>query len=823
MRRIPFAILSLCFFAVLSSSAPSFRPTGRPAPFRLPSAHGPVSSQLSFNAAAAASSPQGLGPTAIAPTQDGQYAYISFSLSESIFKIRLSDLSVVATADLSAYFPVECTTMVLDTTEKKLFAYCPTWQKMLVLSTETMSLIRVIDDYRLIGMLRSQFGLRIITWEGGYSVKVLDTETYAVTDFSDFGLGFVSKIREHPTNPNLWYVVAAVTTGGSAPWKVGLYDQAARAWTMFALAPRQQDGEAPGAFLVLPAGNKAYLATMGGWYPDYHAYGWLHAVDLASLRVKAIPIDGAAGCLESDRAGTRLFVGTGWPVPKSNNVLIVDTASDGILGTIPLGTNKFGWSFTQMDDLRRDPVRDNYLYGTSADGNAFLKMDISVPSLIGTLVLNNEAVSPHFFVRRPGQPFGNILIRKSAKSFELSLETAAIQKQVSFPLVRQDMNSYDIGVLSSGNLLIAQGSSFLEVNAATMQVVATRSLPAGTPAISNFTLSGDRTRIYSVAYSGNLANIFLAVNSATFQVEKQMSLTGGGFEFRPFELPGGSKVYALGGLQNGAVVVHVINASGYAIQKTLTYSQAGNLGITTGPNAPYAYDPGSHTLFVGATYVVLAIDTLTDEIKKVIDLRGAAAAIGLNPAQVTLINAVGLAYVPAQNALFIAHLDRSFVSIYDLTSDRFASKVIPLQGYFPSFMFSNDAVSKIYCLNFRSDSISVIDVASRTLEKAMVLDDYVINVYPPMQLTGRKYLNRSLSQAEYINVLTWASNPANLDVAAYRIYAREGTVQALVGEVKSTVFAMEIRKVEADKSYVYAVTAVASDGTESESAIVTIK
>jgi YVTN family beta-propeller protein len=87
-----------------------------------------------------------------------------------------------------------------------------------------------------------------------------------------------------------------------------------------------------------------------------------------------------------------------------------------------------------------------------------------------------------------------------------------------------------------------------------------------------------------------------------------------------------------------------------------------------------------------------------------------------------------------ENYLYIAHLDRSFVSIYDLTNGRFLSKVIPLKGYFPNFLFTNDAYNKIYSLNIRSDNVSVIDVPSKTVEKVIDLHAYLRELYLPIVL-----------------------------------------------------------------------------------------
>jgi DNA-binding beta-propeller fold protein YncE len=129
--------------------------------------------------------PQGLSPIAIAITQNGEYAYIGFDLSEVVFKVRLSDLAIVAEADLSEYFPIESENIVLDESEAKLFVYSPTWQKLIVLDTQTMSVTHTIEDIGLIGMFQSKYGPYLITWSGGTSVKFVNTETYKVTEFVD--------------------------------------------------------------------------------------------------------------------------------------------------------------------------------------------------------------------------------------------------------------------------------------------------------------------------------------------------------------------------------------------------------------------------------------------------------------------------------------------------------------------------------------------------------------------------------------------------------------------------------------------------------------
>jgi len=118
--------------------------------------------------------PQGLSPHAMAITQDGEYAYIGFDLSEVVFKVRLSDLAIVAEADLSEYFPIESEEIALDQNERKLFVSSPTWQKLIVLDTQTMNVIHVMDTLGDVLMIRSQYGPSLITWNGGSTVNGQD-------------------------------------------------------------------------------------------------------------------------------------------------------------------------------------------------------------------------------------------------------------------------------------------------------------------------------------------------------------------------------------------------------------------------------------------------------------------------------------------------------------------------------------------------------------------------------------------------------------------------------------------------------------------------
>ncbi len=162
---------------------------------------------------------------------------------------------------------------------------------------------------------------------------------------------------------------------------------------------------------VLPSGRMAFVSTFTDWYPDgYHARGWVYSVDLAGGGIRSLAVDGAALTVEPSPDGERLYIGTGWPLPNTNNLLIMDTASGQVTGQIPLGVTQYGWHYTQMNDLEIDPGNPRWLYATSTDGNAFIKVDLEnntpaahsgleqrkpPPALLRQATRSNQRVHPH--------------------------------------------------------------------------------------------------------------------------------------------------------------------------------------------------------------------------------------------------------------------------------------------------------------------------------------------------------------------------------------------------------------------------------------------
>ncbi len=101
--------------------------------------------------------------------------------------------------------------------------------------------------------------------------------------------------------------------------------------------------------------------------------------------------------------------------------------------------------------------------------------------------------------------------------------------------------------------------------------------------------------------------------------------------------------------------------------------------------------------------------------------------------------------------------------------------------------------------------------------------NFIRIIYAPLNFTGKKVLNRSLSQAEYINVLNWQANPNNVNIVKYRIYILEGVSKNLLVEQDANAFEYWHRDVEKDKQHIYGICAVNDEDREGDPSYATVQ
>ncbi|UCH95682.1 MAG: S8 family serine peptidase [Candidatus Aminicenantes bacterium] len=93
----------------------------------------------------------------------------------------------------------------------------------------------------------------------------------------------------------------------------------------------------------------------------------------------------------------------------------------------------------------------------------------------------------------------------------------------------------------------------------------------------------------------------------------------------------------------------------------------------------------------------------------------------------------------------------------------------------------------------------------------------LLTLAPPINPSGQQVANRALLRTEYINQLTWESNPLNegKNVSQYKIYVVQGSQLNFLAQVSSSTFSYLHRNVVRHQDITYAFTAVDAEGQES--------
>jgi hypothetical protein len=135
------------------------------------------------------------------------------------------------------------------------------------------------------------------------------------------------------------------------------------------------------------------------------------------------------------------------------------------------------------------------------------------------------------------------------------------------------------------------------------------------------------------------------------------------------------------------------------------------------------------------------------------------------------------------------------------------------------------AIPKPYCcfIRWTGDATGTANPVSVTMNRDKSIRANFRYINAPTA-SGVKVLNRSFSQAEYINMLSWQANPANAGLAinSYRIYLMSNGTPSLLAEVGTDQSQYSHRKAGQEKLD-YAIVAVHSSGREGAPALVTVQ
>lgn len=206
----------------------------------------------------------------------------------------------------------------------------------------------------------------------------------------------------------------------------------------------------------------------------------------------------------------------------------------------------------------------------------------------------------------------------------------------------------------------------------------------------------------------------------------------------------------------------------------------------------------------------------------------------INDGSNSLINSdtANALYYASDHLPVLIELNSPVEDRYDLRLSAYpGGNTIPPQGTYTYPQGSQIEITAVPILNFSFDKwtgdvpsgqehfnpISILMNSDKSLWA-----NFLRNIYAPLNIMGQKVSNRSLSQIEYINFLTWQENPNNENITKYRIYQVGGVNQVLLAELNSSTFRYFHRNVIKNRSYNYQIRAVSSDNREGDSASISI-
>ena len=162
---------------------------------------------------------------------------------------------------------------------------------------------------------------------------------------------------------------------------------------------------------------------------------------------------------------------------------------------------------------------------------------------------------------------------------------------------------------------------------------------------------------------------------------------------------------------------------------------------------------------------------------------------------------------------------------YSISDDAAWLSVSPTSGTSTGNMQSHTVSVNISGLPQKTHNASITIASLGAINSPHIVPVTLIipDIYPPLDFSGQKVLNRSLSQAEYINVIKWEANPKNRNIVGYKILLIEEEKQSLLAELNADNFEFWHRRVEKDKQYVYAICAVNDENRESDSSYITVQ
>lgn len=410
---------------------------------------------------------------------------------------------------------------------------------------------------------------------------------------------------------------------------------------------------------------------------------------------------------------------------------------------------------------------------------------------------------------------------------------ASLEKSLSFPFPVDDCSTI---------VLNPQGGKVTVINTFSNSVESVVPIPQGKP-FATFP-SFDGKKLYVITTRGSLHIIGLMANV----VEKEIHLGVSQAENAVLSPDGKRLFVSAEPISNDIIIFHTLDSQIYRISLDGT-------GFHLSFGGQMAVDPSGEYLIAnaigGGNCVTVFISTSKENLAHVIPERFGSISFSNDGTKAYLVSSMyprssGVIfnletfkiekYLPVGGVATLLTRDES--GLFVLRYGGLYRRIIKMGQFFP-FQYDitlvdlnqNTAVEtpissdNIWCSferNLTGSSDGKYLIATNSALNTVTIIQTTI-IYAPLNFSGLRVQNRSLSQFEYINILNWQANPNNKNIIKYRIYQIDDSVSTLLIELSVKESKYWHRKVKNNKSYSYALAAVNAEGREGFRALTTVE
>lgn len=642
--------------------------------------------------------PSSLG---LAITPDGKTAYIPFELDDPLLVVDLSTFTTVESIDVSsAGSMLRSSFAVLSPHGERLYVANNGTRNVMIINTENNSVEEVLPIDPIwgdsISVSYDETVVYITSLDGLYIVNSSDNSYHQI---AIPGIFFES-VEPSASNPNLLYCIGNFFRQGEPPQRgFFTFNLSSNTVERNATLPADALGiGAPNRFTINSGETTAYFGSMS--IIADKGVGNFNVFDLNSFQLLvSTPIEcGVSDFAINEGTGKIYIIGfwSGGGSPQKLYIREWDISTSSVVEKILVSPS------SDQRAIAIDPTDSNYLYMTEGDFNLLLKVEISTGKEIQRVKFNKEDIAPRILIR--GENVGYVVCHRSRDIYKLDLNSGQLMDSLALPSGASPSGGY-----YQDKLYLSGGRYIYSIDPSDGSLIDTFDISRNINPIT-FTFFNDKMATISFERGGMVGKELLVFDAEDMTLLKSIELPSEPHGKSVIVSPDGSKLYVARGPMNGPTVITIFNASTLNVINTIEipFVDMEHNGATSFLEADF--DVTNRILYLCGFISVYKIDMDTDKLIGTLDVIDSYKSQNIGGWSCTGL--AGVVLSATKDKLFSISGDGHTMHTYDLVNSTWMPKIINLKGYFVTDTDYSPDRKYLYTVNEKSDSITMVDLAS---------------------------------------------------------------------------------------------------------------